>query len=178
MNSPLFVDTQFSLISDADWTSLYALSQEKSFEKRRSALYAGERINVSENRSVLHTALRNIDKKPVLQNGIDIMTEVVDVWHKIELSCKEFINVTDVIHIGIGGSDFGPRMVCDSLKNTQGSANNHTRIHFVSNIDSADLAPILEVVNPSSTRIIVVSKTFTTSETIQNAKTVDRKSVV
>jgi glucose-6-phosphate isomerase len=172
MNSPLFVDTQFSLISDADWSTLYALSQEKSFEKRRSALYAGEKINVSENRSVLHTALRNIEKKAVIQNGLDIMPDVVDVWHKIELSCKEFIHVTDVIHIGIGGSDFGPRMVCDSLKNTQCSAKNHTRIHFVSNIDSADLAPILKLVNPSSTRIIVVSKTFTTSETIQNAKTV------
>jgi glucose-6-phosphate isomerase len=172
MASPLFVDTSFAQITDPEWENLYAYAKDQSFSEKRAGLFSGEKINLSENRPALHTALRNLDKTPVLVDGVNVMPSIEEVWRQIDHACNKFVGVTDIIHIGIGGSDFGPRLVCDALKNPPSSDRSHLRVHFLSNVDSADLANILEKTKAKSTRIIIVSKAFTTVETLQNAKTV------
>lgn len=153
------------------WNQLHADIQAKHFEQRRQDLFSGEKINTTENRAVLHTALRNQSDSPVFLDGHDVMPQIQEVWRQIDASCNAFVGVTDLIHIGIGGSDFGPRLVCDALKNHTYSKKN-LRVHFVSNIDGAELDTVLSRAIPTSTRVILVSKTFTTLETMQNAKSV------
>ncbi|RUS15527.1 Phosphoglucose isomerase, partial [Jimgerdemannia flammicorona] len=139
-------------------------------------MFAGEHINFTENRAVLHVALRNLSNTPILDNGVDVMPEVNAVLKHM----KEFSDsirsghwtgytgkaITDVVNIGIGGSDLGPVMATEALK-PYGKAG--LRIHFVSNIDGTHLAETLKAVNPETTVFIIASKTFTTQETITNA---------
>lgn len=172
MDSPLFLDTHFSQITDSQWENLFQFAKDKAIFQKRENLFTGKKINLSENRPALHTALRNISRKPIYVNNVDVMPMIEDVWRQIDSSCNQFVGVTDIIHIGIGGSDFGPRLVCDALNNLNHSKKNHTRVHFLSNVDSADLASILEKTESESTRIIIVSKAFTTVETLLNAKAV------
>jgi glucose-6-phosphate isomerase len=172
MDSPLFLDTHFSQINDDQWENLFQLSKDKSITQKREDLFTGKKVNLSENRPALHTALRNLAKKPVYVDHADVMPMIEDVWQQIDRSCKNFTGVTDIIHIGIGGSDFGPRLVCDALKNPPSSEKNLINVHFLSNVDSSDLASILAKTNAKSTRIIIVSKAFTTVETLLNAKAV------
>ncbi len=170
--SPLFVDTLYQGINSFQWQELFNIAEKKGFSEKRTALFSGKKINPSENRAVLHTALRNLTGDPVLVDGEDIMPAIQSVWRQIEQCCNKFVGITDIIHIGIGGSDFGPRLVCDALWADDSSVKTPINVHFLSNIDSADLARTLANAKPQSTRVIIVSKTFTTVETMQNAESV------
>ena len=146
-------------------------------EEKRDAMFGGEKINITENRAVLHTALRNKKEKAVFVDGKDVMPDIAKELDKIKAFSDDIRNgkilsssnekFTDVINIGIGGSHLGPEMVTQALKPYHDGPN----LHFVSNIDSSHLADTIENLNPSTTLILVASKTFTTIETMTNAKT-------
>ena len=172
MNSPLYVDTQFQQIGANDWQELFAYAEKSQLSLKRDALFSGKKINVSENRPALHSALRNIDRHPIYVDDQNVMPAVEKVWEQIRNSCQKLENITDIIHIGIGGSDFGPRLVCDALSLSKKNKSYPKKVHFLSNIDSADLASIISNANPKSCAIVIVSKAFTTLETMQNAKAV------
>ncbi len=156
---------------------LFQLAREAGIENWREKMFSGEKINITENRAVLHTALRNRSNKPVLVDGHDVMPDVNAVLAQM----REFSNkvrsgrwvgytgkrITDIVNIGIGGSDLGPVMVCDALKPY---ASPELNVHFVSNIDGAHLMRALNQCNPETTLFIVASKTFTTQETMTNAR--------
>lgn len=138
-------------------------------------MFAGEKINRTENRAVLHTALRNRSNTPVCVDGKDVMPEVNAVLAKMSAFCDRVISsewkgytgkaITDVVNIGIGGSDLGPYMVTEALRPYK----NHLNMHFVSNVDGTHIAETLKKVNPETTLFLVASKTFTTQETMTNA---------
>ena len=172
MASPLQVDTQFQQINPVQWQELFALAQQLNFAQHRADLFSGEPVNFSEKRPALHTALRNLNKTPVFVNDLDVMPAIEAVWRQIDNCCNQLSGITDIIYIGIGGSDFGPRLVCDALRHQVSSDKSHLHVHFLSNVDSADLASILAVINAKSTQVIIASKAFTTLETMQNATAV------
>lgn len=138
-------------------------------------MFAGEKINFTEDRAVLHIALRNKPDNPILVDGKDVMPDVTRVLNKMKAFTEELISgnwvgftgkkITDVVNIGIGGSDLGPLMVTEALKHYQKGPN----VHFVSNIDGTHLAETLKKLNPETCLFIIASKTFTTQETITNA---------
>ncbi|WP_425070520.1 glucose-6-phosphate isomerase [Sagittula sp. S175] len=147
---------------------LLALLDARGVAARREAMFSGEKINETEGRAVLHTALRNLDGTPVIIDGKDVMPEVLHT-----LSCMEKLaaelrasDVTDVVNIGIGGSDLGPVMATLAMA----PYHDGPRCHFVSNVDGADVADTLKGLNPATTVFIVASKTFTTIETMTNAQ--------
>ncbi|HAT38724.1 glucose-6-phosphate isomerase [Polynucleobacter necessarius] len=166
------LDSAYQGIDDAAWTSLFGLAKKVKLEQFIADLFAGKPVNNSENRPALHSALRNLNKTSVLVNGQDVMPEVTEVWRRIEALCNKWVGVTDVIHIGIGGSDFGPRLAIEALAHVPDVDSRGMRIHFLANIDTADLNRILQRALPNSTRVIIVSKSFTTLETMMNAKAV------
>lgn len=137
-------------------------------------MFSGEKINFTEDRAVLHIALRNKDK-PIVLDGKDVMPDVNRVLEQMKQFTEDLISgkwtgftgkkITDVVNIGIGGSDLGPLMVTETLKAYQKGPN----VHFVSNIDGTHLAITLKKLNPETTLFIIASKTFTTQETITNA---------
>ncbi len=172
MASPLQVDTQFQQINPVQWQELFALAPQLNFAQHRADLFSGEPVNFSEKRPALHTALRNLNKTPVFVNDLDVMPAIEAVWRQIDNCCNQLSGITDIIYIGIGGSDFGPRLVCDALRHQVSSDKSHLHVHFLSNVDSADLASILAVINAKSTQVIIASKAFTTLETMQNATAV------
>ena len=142
---------------------------------RRDAMFAGERINETEARAVLHTALRNLDGS-VMVDGRDVMPEVRDTHARMRDFATRVRDgsfagkggkITDVINIGIGGSDLGPAMAVRALQ----PCHDGPRVHFVSNVDGADIADTLQGLDPATTLVIVASKTFTTIETMTNAAT-------
>ncbi|XP_017773587.1 PREDICTED: glucose-6-phosphate isomerase [Nicrophorus vespilloides] len=171
----ILVDYSKNWADDELMAKLFRLAKERKLESARSAMFAGEKINFTEDRAVLHVALRNRSGKPVIVNGKNVMPDVDAVLTHM----KEFTNsilsghwkgfsgkqITDVVNIGIGGSDLGPLMVTEALK----SYNKGLKMHFVSNIDGTHLAEVLMKVDPSSVLFIIASKTFTTQETITNA---------
>jgi glucose-6-phosphate isomerase len=140
-------------------------------------MFLGEKINWTEKRAVLHTALRNKNNIPVYVDGKDVMPEIKAVLKKMENFSNDLRSgkwggvtgkkITDVVSIGIGGSDLGPKMVCEALKYYADGPN----VYFVSNIDGADIYEVLKKINPGTTLFIIASKTFTTLETITNALT-------
>lgn len=156
---------------------LQNLAQAAGVEERRAAMFAGEKINTTEDRAVLHVALRNVSDEPVLVDGKDVMNDVRSVL----AAMADFANglrsgkivsasnkkITDVVNIGIGGSDLGPAMATLALSPYHDGPN----IHYVSNVDGAHIADTLSGLNPSTTFFIVASKTFTTVETMTNAMT-------
>lgn len=156
---------------------LLQLAREMQVEDWRNRMFSGEKINFTENRAVLHTALRNRSNTPVLVDGKDVMPEVNRVLAQMRDFTQRVRNgswlgytgqrITDVINIGIGGSDLGPTMACTALKPYASPALN---VHFVSNIDGTHLAQTLEKCQPETTLFIVASKTFTTQETMTNAR--------
>jgi glucose-6-phosphate isomerase len=168
----VMLDTAYQGIDAASWDKLFASARQSRLEEFIIDMFAGKHINNSEDRPVLHSALRNLSKTPVLINGADVMPAVSEVWHRIEVLCNQWVGVTDVIHIGIGGSDFGPRLAIEALAHVPRIESRGMRMHFLSNIDTAELARILARAQPHSTRVIVVSKSFTTLETSMNAKAV------
>jgi glucose-6-phosphate isomerase len=155
---------------------LMQVAREADIEGWRDRMFAGEKINITEDRAVLHTALRNRSNTPVMVDGKDVMPDVNAVLAQMRVFSDKVRNgdwkgytgkrITDVVNIGIGGSDLGPVMVCDALKPYSSPA---LQVHFVSNIDGAHLMRALEKCNPETTLFIVASKTFTTQETMTNA---------
>jgi len=163
-------------INDETLPLLTQLAREANIEGWRDRMFAGEKINITENRAVLHTALRNRSNTPVYVDGHDVMPDVNAVLAQMRAFSTKVRNgewtgytgkrITDIVNIGIGGSDLGPVMVCDALKPY---ASPEIKVHFVSNIDGAHLMRALEKCNPETTLFIVASKTFTTQETMTNA---------
>lgn len=163
-------------INDETLPLLMQLAREAQLENWRDRMFAGEKINITENRAVLHTALRNRSNRSVLVDGVDVMPEVNAVLAQMRDFSEKVRSgawlgytgkrITDVVNIGIGGSDLGPVMVCDALKPY---ASADLAVHFVSNIDGAHLMRALEKCQPETTLFIVASKTFTTQETMTNA---------
>ncbi len=153
---------------DADIrAALLAVAESRHVAERRDAMFTGARINDTEGRAVLHTALRNIDRS-VMLDGEDIMPQVRETLHAMETVAEEIraSAITDVVNIGIGGSDLGPAMATLALR----PYHDGPRCHFVSNVDGADLADTLAGCDPAHTLFIVASKTFTTIETMTNAR--------
>jgi len=168
----IVLDTAYQGIDNKSWKALFRQARESHLEQFIEDLFTGKAVNNSENRPALHSALRNLDKSPVIVDGNDVMPDVVEVWRRMEGLCNKWIGVTDVIHIGIGGSDFGPRLAIEALAHVPNIDSRGMRMHFLSNIDTAELNRILQRAHPNSTRVIIVSKSFTTLETMMNAKAV------
>ncbi len=172
----MLFDFSKNRINDETLPLLMQLAREAQLENWRDRMFAGEKINITENRAVLHTALRNRSNHPVLVDGVDVMPEVNAVLAQMRDFSEKVRSgawlgytgkrITDVVNIGIGGSDLGPVMVCDALKPY---ASADLAVHFVSNIDGAHLMRALEKCQPETTLFIVASKTFTTQETMTNA---------
>jgi glucose-6-phosphate isomerase len=164
-------------ITDETLPMLFQLAREAKIENWRDKMFAGEKINITEDRAVLHTALRNRANTPVLVDGHDVMPDVNAVLAQMREFSDKVRNgswtgytgkrITDIVNIGIGGSDLGPVMVCDALKPY---ASPDLNVHFVSNIDGAHLMRALNQCDPETTLFIVASKTFTTQETMTNAR--------
>ncbi|MEY3748087.1 MAG: Glucose-6-phosphate isomerase, partial [Pseudomonadota bacterium] len=173
----LLLDYSKNRVTDKTLQLLFELARQMNLEDMRERMFNGEKINFSEHRAVLHTALRNRSNTPVYVDGKDVMPEVNRVLAQMrdfsdrvrEGRWKGFTGkkITDVVNIGIGGSDLGPMMACTALA-PYGSAG--ITPHFVANIDGTNLATALEKCNPETTLFIVASKTFTTQETMTNAR--------
>ena len=176
LNNQILVDFSKNNINQTTLSYLRQLAQECSLDSAKEAMFTGEKINRTENRAVLHTALRNRSNTPVLVDGKDVMPEVNAVLAKMKDFCQRIISgewkgytgkaITDVVNIGIGGSDLGPYMVTEALRPYK----NHLNMHFVSNVDGTHIAETLKKVNPETTLFLVASKTFTTQETMTNAQ--------
>ena len=155
---------------------LIGMCEKRELSARRDAMFRGQRINETEDRAVLHTALRNLDGGPVMPDERDVMPKVLGTLARMEGFARAIREgtytgqggmITDVVNIGIGGSDLGPAMAYQAL----GPYRDGPRCHFVSNVDGAHIADILRPLDPTTTLVIVASKTFTTVETITNAQT-------
>ncbi|HHI71741.1 MAG TPA: glucose-6-phosphate isomerase [Rhodobacteraceae bacterium] len=155
---------------------LFDLAAQAGVFARRDAMFAGEKINETEGRAVLHTALRNLKGAPVLVDGVDVMPDILATLERMQAFATAIRSgvyqglggaITDVVNIGIGGSDLGPAMATLALA----PYHDGPRTHFVSNVDGAHIADTLKGLNPETTLVIVASKTFTTIETMTNAKT-------
>ena len=172
----LLLDYSKHRISKETISLLVKLAKEADVEGWRNRMFEGEKINSTEHRAVLHTALRNQNISPIISDGEDVMPKVKNVLKKMRRFSEEVRSgqwkgftgktITSVINIGIGGSDLGPAMVCQALK-AYGSKT--ITPYFVSNVDGADLSQALEKCNPETTLFIIASKTFTTQETMTNA---------
>ncbi|MEP4198130.1 MAG: glucose-6-phosphate isomerase [Aliishimia sp.] len=149
--------------------ALLAHADQAGWQARRDAMFGGEKINETEGRAVLHTALRNLDGDAVLVDGADVMPDVLATLQRMDDYASEIraSNITDVINIGIGGSDLGPAMAVRALA----PYHDGPRVHFVSNVDGAHIADTLVGLDAKTTLVIVASKTFTTIETMTNART-------
>lgn len=175
-NNQILVDFSKNNINQTTLSHLRQLAQECALDNAKEAMFTGKKINRTENRAVLHTALRNRANTPVLVDGKDVMPEVNAVLAKMKDFCQRIISgewkgytgkaISDVVNIGIGGSDLGPYMVTEALRPYK----NHLNMHFVSNVDGTHIAETLKKVNPETTLFLVASKTFTTQETMTNAQ--------
>jgi len=179
LNTPndgdVLLDYSKNRVNEKTLDLLFNLAKSRKVEEAISAMFGGERINVTEKRPVLHIALRNRSNKPIIVDGQDVMPEVNNVLKHMkefteQVIAKKWVGFTgkpieDVVNIGIGGSDLGPLMVTEALKPYAIGP----RVHFVSNIDGTHLKEVLKKVNPETVLFIIASKTFTTQETITNA---------
>ncbi len=171
----ILVDYSKNLVNEETMKHLFALAEETDVKSAIQAMFSGEAINQTEGRSVLHTALRNRSNTPVMVKGEDVMPAVNAVLEKMKSFSERIIGgewkgftgkaITDVVNIGIGGSDLGPYMVTEALTPYK----NHLTMHFVSNVDGTHIEETLKKVNPETTLFLVASKTFTTQETMTNA---------
>ena len=172
----LLVDWSKQRVTEETMDLLVDLARACDVEGRREAMFRGEAINATEGRAVLHTALRNRSSNPVMVDGRDVMPDVRAVLEQMRVFSEAVRGgawrghngdvITDIVNIGIGGSDLGPLMVCQAL---EPYARADLRVHFVSNVDGAHLHHTLKRLNPAKTLFIVASKTFTTQETMTNA---------
>lgn len=171
----MLVDYSKNRITEETLAKLQDLAKECDLAGAIKSMFSGEKINRTENRAVLHVALRNRSNTPILVDGKDVMPEVNAVLKKMKTFSEAIISgewkgytgkaITDVVNIGIGGSDLGPYMVTEALRPYK----NHLNMHFVSNVDGTHIAEVLKKVNPETTLFLVASKTFTTQETMTNA---------
>ncbi|AHE59765.1 TPA: glucose-6-phosphate isomerase [Escherichia albertii] len=171
----MLVDYSKNRITEETLAKLQDLAKECDLTGAIKSMFSGEKINRTENRAVLHVALRNRSNTPILVDGKDVMPEVNAVLEKMKTFSEAIISgewkgytgkaITDVVNIGIGGSDLGPYMVTEALRPYK----NHLNMHFVSNVDGTHIAEVLKKVNPETTLFLVASKTFTTQETMTNA---------
>lgn len=171
----ILLDYSKNRINEQTVALLMQLTRECSVNPAIDAMFSGEKINVTEGRPVLHIALRNRSNTPILVDGKDVMPDVNRVLEQMKNFSEEVISgawkgytgkaITDVVNIGIGGSDLGPVMVTEALK----AYKNHLNMHFVSNVDATHLVETLKGLNPETTLFLIASKTFTTQETMSNA---------
>ena len=176
-NGDIVADYSKNLIDKKTLSLLIDLANECGVKEDIAAMFNGDKINRTEDRSVLHTALRNFSGKSVFSDGVDVMPDVKAVLEKMKGFCERVISgqwkgytgksITDIVNIGIGGSDLGPCMITEALT----PYHNHLKCHFVSNIDGTQIAETLKKVNPETTLFLIASKTFTTLETMTNAHT-------
>ncbi|XP_015601400.1 glucose-6-phosphate isomerase [Cephus cinctus] len=174
-DGPILLDYSKNRITDEVIGLLLELARARKIEQARDAMFSGEKINFTENRAVLHTALRNRSNTPILVEGKDVMPDVNGVLEHMKQFTNQVLSkewkgftgkpIEDVVNIGIGGSDLGPLMVTEALKPYHVGP----RVHFVSNIDGTHIAETLKKLNPETALFIIASKTFTTQETITNA---------
>ena len=173
-----YVDYSKNRITKETLKHLIDLANEVNLKDAINKYFSGDIINQTENRAVLHTALRTTKNAEVFVDGENVIPEVFDVKNKIESFTNKVVNgelkgftgksFTDVVNIGIGGSDLGPAMVVDSLQYYK----NHLTTHFVSNVDGDHVNEVIKKLNPETTLFVIVSKTFTTQETLSNANTI------
>ncbi|WP_114987093.1 glucose-6-phosphate isomerase [Pragia fontium] len=176
-DNQMLIDFSKNRITDKTLTLLRELAKESDLTGAIKAMFSGEKINRTEDRAVLHVALRNRSNTPILVDGQDVMPEVNAVLAKMKAFCQRIISgewkgfsgkvITDVVNIGIGGSDLGPYMVTEALRPYK----NHLSMHFVSNVDATHIAETIKTLNPETTLFLIASKTFTTQETMTNAHT-------
>ncbi|MBC7566120.1 MAG: glucose-6-phosphate isomerase [Pedobacter sp.] len=173
----ILVDYSKNRIDDTTIALLIQLARECKLDEAIKAMFSGEKINETEGRQVLHVALRAPVNEEILVDGKNVVKDVHAVLDKMNKFSEQIISgnwkgytgkaITDVVNIGIGGSDLGPVMVTEALK----AYKNHLNLHFVSNIDGTHIAETLKLVDPETTLFLVASKTFTTQETMTNANT-------
>ena len=173
----LLVDFSKNRVTKETIKLLVDLAKEVDLKDAIDKQYAGEVINVTEGREVLHTALRSTSDEPILVDGKNIKPQIQAALRKIKSFSNKVISgkwkgytgkaITDIVNIGIGGSDLGPDMVVESLKFYK----NQLTTHFVSNVDGDHVSEVMKTLNPETTLFVIVSKTFTTQETISNAET-------
>ena len=172
----ILLDYSKNRITDETFALLLQLARECRLNDAIEAMFSGEVINATEHRPVLHIALRNRSNTPIYVDGKDVMPDVNRVLEQMKTFSEEIISgrwkgftgksITDVVNIGIGGSDLGPVMVTEALRPYK----NHLKMHFVSNVDGTHIAEALKEVNPETTLFLIASKTFTTQETMTNAQ--------
>lgn len=171
----ILLDYSKNRITEESLALLFDLAKARKITEARAAEFSGAHINITEDRAVLHTALRNRSNAPVLVNGKDVMPDVNAVLKHMKEFTEDVLSgnwkgytgkkITDVVNIGIGGSDLGPLMVSEAMK----PYSKGLTLHFVSNIDGTHMAETLRKVTADTTLFIIASKTFTTQETITNA---------
>jgi glucose-6-phosphate isomerase len=171
----ILVDFSKNLVDNEIRDSLVELASECGLKSAIENMFNGQKINVTEDRAVLHIALRNRSNTPIVVDGENVMPEINAVLGQMKEFSEKVISgewkgysgkpITDIVNIGIGGSDLGPLMVTEALRPYK----NHLNLHFVSNVDGTHIAETLKKVNPETTLFIVASKTFTTQETMTNA---------
>jgi glucose-6-phosphate isomerase len=172
----ILVDYSKNILDEKALAALVSFAEEMGLDQAIRDFFMGERINVTENRAVLHIALRNRSERPVFADGKDVMPDVRAVLEKMRVFSEQVLSgawkgysgkrITDIVNIGIGGSDLGPVMVCEALKHY---ARPELAVHFVSNVDGTHIAETVKTLNPESTLFMIASKTFTTQETMTNA---------
>jgi glucose-6-phosphate isomerase len=172
----LMLDYSKNRITPRTMELLQDLARSAGLEKKRSEMFNGSPINYTEHRAVLHTALRRPPGYSLKLDGLDLSSEIADVLDQMKNCCERVISgtwkgytgkrMTDVVNIGIGGSDLGPCMVTEALRPF---AHGHLQVHFVSNIDGTHISETLKKLDPETTLFIIASKTFTTQETLTNA---------
>ncbi len=173
----LFLDYSKNIITEETMNLLFKLAEKSGVEEYRNRMFSGEKINWTENRAVLHTALRNHVADEILVDGKNVLPDIRRVLDKMKKFTEDVRSgvwqgatgkkIESVVNIGIGGSDLGPKMVCSALKHY----GDGPEVFFVSNIDGTDIAETLKKVNPETTLFLIASKTFTTLETMTNAET-------
>ncbi|MBP5215047.1 MAG: glucose-6-phosphate isomerase, partial [Alphaproteobacteria bacterium] len=174
----MYVDYSKNRIDDKVMTALFNLAKERGVAEKIKDMFSGKKINQTENRAVLHIALRNRGNEPIYVDGRDVMPQINEVLEKVKdfseaVRLGRFVGytgkkLTNIVNIGIGGSDLGPYMACEALRHYWAKDIN---CYFISNIDGTACAEVLNKIVPETTLFIVASKTFTTIETLTNAKT-------
>ncbi|MCG6658097.1 glucose-6-phosphate isomerase [Halomonas campisalis] len=177
----LFLDYSKHQVSESVLAKLLELADHSALVQRRAQMFSGDIINVTENRPVLHTALRNLAEGPLMVDGQDVMPEIQRTREQIQRFSEAVRSgewkghsgkrIRDVVNIGIGGSDLGPNMACRALLKYR---HPELSFHFVSNVDGAHIQKVLSRLDPATTLFIVSTKTFSTQETLLNAKTARR----
>jgi glucose-6-phosphate isomerase len=172
------VDYSKNIITQETMNHLLDLAKEVNLEDAIQKYFAGDIINQTENRAVLHTALRAPSDSKIVVDGQNVMPEIYSVKNKIKNFTDEVVNgkrkgftgkpFTDIVNIGIGGSDLGPVMIVEALQFYK----NHLNVHFVSNVDGDHVNEVIKKLNPETTLFVIVSKTFTTQETLSNSETI------